>query len=194
VPTGHPGLVDRDDAVLVVVDIQEKLAAVMPERDRVAATAARLVKACGVLGIPVLLTRQYPKGLGDTVSEVLDPYEDIAGSLKAGVVDKTAFCCGSESAFVLALEATGRKQVVLAGMETHICVVQTALGLVADGYRVHVAYDAVCSRREGDHERALARMCAEGATVTTSESVIYEALGRAEGDDFKALLPIVKDA
>lgn len=188
----HPGLVDKDSAVLVVVDIQDKLAAVMPEREAVAACAARLVRACGHLGIPVLITRQYPKGLGDTVAEVREAYESLPPGLGAGVVDKTAFCCTLEPTFEDALSSTGRGQVVLAGMETHICVAQTALGLLGEGRRVHVVHDAVCSRDVKDHERALNRICAEGVTVTTSESFLYEALGRAEGDAFKAVLEIVK--
>ena len=120
--------------------------------------------------------------------------EALPDDLRAGVVDKTAFCCGEEDAFVQALDATTRSQVVLVGMETHICVVQTTLGLLAEGRRVQVVYDAVCSRKDADHERALNRICGEGGTVTTSESFMYEALGRAGGEDFKALLAIVKEA
>lgn len=190
----HPGLVNRDSAVLVVIDIQEKLANVMARRDEVVEASSRLVRACGVLGIPVLVTRQYPKGLGETVGEVDEAYDSLPAELRAGVVDKTAFCCGEEPAFVDALEATGRDQVVLVGMEAHICVLQTALGLTASTYRVQIASDAVCSRHDRDCEVALNRACAEGVVVTTSESVMYEALERAEGERFKSLLAIVKES
>jgi nicotinamidase-related amidase len=190
----HAGLIERDKAVLVVIDVQDRLAAAMPRRDEVVAAVVRMVRAAGALGIPVLVTQQYPKGLGPTVPEVLDAYEGLPEELQAGIVDKTAFCCEDEEPFRDALAATGKGQVVLAGMETHICVVQTALAMLAEGRRVHVAHDGTCSRREADHERALNRMCAEGATATSVESVMYEALGRAEGSDFKSILAIVKDS
>jgi nicotinamidase-related amidase len=188
----HPSLVDCDRAVLVVVDIQEKLAAVMPRRETTVAVAVRLVRAAGVLGVPVLLTRQYPDGLGDTVPEVGEAYSGLPQDLKAGIVDKTAFCCDRETAFVSTLDATGREQVVLCGMETHICIAQTALALVAGGRRIQVVADAVCSRRDEDRDIALARLRAEGVVVTTSEAVMYEAVGRADVPAFKDLLRIVK--
>lgn len=189
---GHNATLDRTDAVLVVVDVQERLAAAMDARDDVVAATARLVRAAGVFGIPLIVTRQYPQGLGDVVPELADPILDAREAVSVAVVDKTAFCCGEEPAFVEALTATGRRQAVLCGMETHICVTQTALGLLAGGYRVHVAADACCSRRAGDHSIALERMRAEGAVVTVSESVMYEACGRAGTPGFKALLGIVK--
>ena len=190
----HEALLAADEAVLVVIDVQDGLADVMPRRDEAVAAASRLVRAFGVLGVPVLVTRQYPKGLGDTVGVVRDAYASLAEGLRAGVVDKTAFCCCTEPGFESALEATGRDHVVLAGMETHICVAQTALALLGGGSRVQVVADAVCSRRDLDHDTALRRLRAAGATVTTSEAVMYEALGRAGTPAFRQLLAIVKDA
>ena len=184
--------VDRDRSVLVVVDVQERLAAVMPRRDEVSATSSRLVRTADVLGIPVAVTRQYPKGLGDTVPEVVSALEEL--EVAAPVVDKTTFCCSDEPAFTAVLDEIGREQVLLVGMETHICVTQTALALKAVGRGVFVVADGVCSRDDRDHEVALARLRAAGVVVATSESVMYEALGRAGTPEFKRVLEIVKDA
>lgn len=180
--------IDGDDLALVVIDIQERLAAAMPRREEVVAASARLARVASLIGAPTIVTRQYPKGLGDTLPELAEALD-----ANAVVVDKTAFCCCAEDAFAEALAATGRKQAVLLGMETHICVTQTALALLDRGYRVHVVADGVCSRRDLDHDVALARLRHEGVVVTTSEAVMYEAVGRAGTDEFKALLGIVKE-
>jgi nicotinamidase-related amidase len=188
----HPDLIDRDDLVLLVIDIQDRLAAVMPQRDATAGATARLVHAAAIIGVPVVVTRQYPQGLGDTAPEVEAALDEARGAVPVEVVDKTAFCACEERDFVSALEATGRRQVAIAGMETHICVTQTALALQAAGYRVQVVEDACCSRRPKDHETALARLRTQGVTVTCSESVIYEAAVRAGTDEFRCLLAVVK--
>lgn len=186
-------LIDRHELVLVLVDFQERLAAAMPDRERVLATVDRLVRGVVLVDAPVIVTRQYPKGLGSTdpgLEQTLIELAD-AGARVAGI-DKTAFCCAAEHDFNEALSATGRRQVVIAGMETHICVTQTALALLGEGYRVQVAADACCSRDREAHEVALSRLRARGVVVTHSESVLYEAVGEAGTDEFKALLQIVK--
>lgn len=178
--------VKASEAVLVVIDAQESLAATMDVCDSVMGATELLVRAAGRLGIPVIVTRQNPVALGDTVAGVRDA---------AGVhtpVDKMAFDATSEDAFIDRLEQTGRRAVVLAGMETHICVAQTALGLMRSGYAVSVAADAVCSRRSNDHAVALDRLRAAGVVVTTAESVVYEALGIAGTDMFRDVLRFVK--
>jgi nicotinamidase-related amidase len=186
-------LIDRGSAALVVIDIQERLAAVMDRRDHVVAATSRLARAAAVVDIPIIVTRQYPKGLGGTVPELEEVLVDLAeqGASVTGL-DKTAFCCAAEPDFNEELRATGRTQVVLAGMETHICVTQTALALEPQ-YQVHVAADAVCSRTSRDHDVALDRLRAANVIVTTSESVMYEAVGRAGTPEFKQLLEIVKE-
>ncbi len=191
----HPteSLISRDDVAFVIVDIQERLAAVMDERDRVVSSAVKLIKLAALIEAPLLVTRQYPEGLGPNVPEVdgalLHAAEDGA---RVHSVDKLSFCCSAETSFVEAYEATGRKQVVVLGMETHICVVQTALSLHDAGYHVHVPADACCSRSAENHQIALDRMRAAGVVVTTSESVMYEAVGRAGTPEFRGLLGIVK--
>lgn len=184
---------DRDDLVLLVIDIQDRLAAAMDRREEVVRAAARLVKLAGIVGAPVVVTRQYPQGLGDTAAELGAVIADAAAGPGVTVVDKTAFCACGEPAFLEAMEATGRRQVAIAGMETHICVTQTALALACAGWRVHVVEDACCSRADRDHDSALARLRHAGVTVTTSESLMYEAVGRAGTDEFKRLLAVVKE-
>lgn len=179
-------VVMADDAVLVLIDVQERLAAAMEHADRVVTGCILLSEVADVLGIPVIVTRQYPRGLGDVVP-ALEPV-----ATRAQMVDKVTFDCLREPSFVAALEGTGRHQVVLAGMETHICVTQTALSLERQGYGVHVVADAVCSRRDDDRDVALSRLRAAGVVVTTAESVVYEALVRADTPVFRKVLEIVK--
>lgn len=191
--TGH-NLVDRDGLVLVVVDIQERLAAAMERRAQVAGNAAKLARLAAIVGAPIIVTRQYPKGLGETVPEVEQPLADLeADGAAVRRVDKTTFCCAGEPAFMEALRATGRTQPVLVGMETHICVTQSALALLEmGGYAPQVVADACCSRETEAHETALDRLRAAGVVVTTTESVMYEAVGAAGTDEFKKLLAVVK--
>lgn len=184
----------RGDAVVIIVDVQEKLAAAMPERERVLSAIGRVAKTAALVGVPIIVTRQYPRGLGG-----VDPGLDgLVDGVRAdgGLVlsaDKVTFDCFGEPGFVEALDSTGRRQLVVVGMETHICVTQTALSGLAEEYDVHVVADACCSRQASSHEIALARVREAGAVVTTTESVMYELVGAAATDEFRALLAIVKE-
>jgi nicotinamidase-related amidase len=180
------GIVSREDAVLVLIDMQDRLADAMPRRDAVVCASALLARVAGALGMPIVVTRQYAKGLGATVPEIAEAVGDHEP------VDKVAFDCLREPAFRERLEATGRRQVVLAGMEAHICVTQTALSLASAGYDTHVAADAVCSRCDADRDAAFHRLRAAGVVVTVAESVIYEALGEAGTPEFREVLGLVK--
>lgn len=177
---------ERTSAAVVLIDLQERLVCAMSRRQEVLANARFLAEAAALLGMPVIVTRQYPRGLGDTVAEI--------GTLPAASepVDKLTFDCMGEPQFRHRIEALGRRQIVLAGMETHICVAQTALGLLDAGYQPIVAADAVCSRFDRDHDVAIERLRGAGAIVTTAESVVYEALGCADTPEFRAVLPLVK--
>ncbi len=186
-------LAERHEAVLVLVDMQERLASAMAERERVVGASGRLARTCQLVGAPIILTRQYPQGLGDTEPELEQALAAIADD--GGTVlrlDKTAFCACGEPEFVELLASLDRPQVILAGMETHICITQTALDLVLRGYSVQVVADACCSRDRAMHDVALDRLRAAGVVVTTSESVMYELVGRAATDEFRSLLRIVK--
>ena len=183
----------RDDAVLVIVDEQERLTAVMDRRDAVVSASVRLVRTAALLRVPIVVTRQYPRGLGEmdpALSEALEAAR--AGGASVASIDKVAFDCFGEPAFSETLSRSSRRQMLLAGMETHICVTQTALSALRLGFDAHVVGDACCSRSLASHESALERMRAAGAVITTTESVMYELVGEAATDEFRALLAIVK--
>ena len=183
----------REDAVLIVVDEQERLASLMDRRASVASATEKLVRTAGLVGVPIVVTRQYPKGLGESEAGLVQTLADVeeAGS-EVTHVDKLAFDCFREPRFTRVVTALGREQLVIIGMETHICITQTALSALDAGFDVHVVADACCSRDQATHDVALDRLRAAGATVTTSESVMYELVGEAGTDEFKALLAIVK--
>jgi nicotinamidase-related amidase len=184
----------RNDAALVVIDDQERLASAMERREQVLKATIRLVRVAALVGMPIIVTRQYPKGLGDTEPALAQAISDAEKSgARVFSADKVTFDCACEPAFVEALSSAGRSQLVLTGMETHICVTQTALSTRASGHDVHVVADACCSRDDENHRIALDRMRHAGAVVTTSESVMYELVGAAGTDEFKALLGIVKE-
>jgi nicotinamidase-related amidase len=186
-------IASRDDAVLVIVDEQERLAVAMQRRETVLAATVGLLRTATLVGVPVVVTRQYPKGLGDLEPALADALAVAeAANADIGRADKSTFDCFAEPLFASALDATGRKQIVLVGMETHICITQTALSAMRAGLDVHVVADACCSRDDANHGLALDRLRAAGATVTVAESVMYELVGEAGTDEFRALLGIVK--
>jgi len=172
---------DRESAVLLVIDIQERLAVAMAEREKVVANAGHLIAAAKLLGVPVVHTEQYPKGLGPTVPELRAALEPAAP------VEKLTFDCCGEPTFAPALDAAGRSTVIVCGMETHICVLQTVLGLLARGVTVHVAADAVCSRNPENARTALELLRDAGAVITCTETVMFQLLVRAGTPEFKAI-------
>jgi nicotinamidase-related amidase len=178
----HPRLLDRDAAVLVVIDVQEAYRSVLHEYERVARATAVLVQGATALGIPILVTEQYPKGIGRTVPEV-------AEHLPRGLVpiEKMAMsCCGTPS-FVSTLAGLRRHQVILAGIEAHACVTQTAHDLLAAGYAVHLVRDATSSRRPADAAVGCEKMLAAGVVPATVESALLELVRTAEASEFKAI-------
>jgi nicotinamidase-related amidase len=187
----EPGALDvlqRERSVLVVVDLQQKLLPAIDGKERVLGRARLLIRAARELELPLVLTTQYERGLGPTVPEV------IAEAAGAKPVDKVAFGCFGSQDFLARLSTfPGRDQLLVAGIESHICVAQTVLGAIGKGYRVHVAADAVGSRRAEDREVGLRRMERAGAVISTTEMAVYELLGRSDGAAFKRLLPYLKD-
>lgn len=176
----------RDSAVLIVVDIQEKLANVMECRTKVVRNSTLLVKTAGILKLPLLLTEQYPKGLGRTVQEIRELIPNTAA------IEKLSFSCCAEPNFVEALKKVGKRQVILCGMETHVCILQTALDLYAQGFDVFVPENAVCSQNDDDRKAAFDRMKQAGIILTSVESVIFEMVGTAGTNEFKDILKIIK--
>jgi len=175
---------DPRRAVLVVVDLQQKLLPVIDERERVVRNSLLLLRLAGLLELPVILTTQYRKGLGDIAPEVM------AAAPSAVPLDKTAFGCFGSPEFDARVAAhPGRDQLVVTGIESHICVAQTVLGAIGRGLTVHVAADAVGARTPENRAVGLRRMEAAGAIATSAEMAIYELLGRSDSAAFKAMLP-----
>jgi nicotinamidase-related amidase len=179
-------MLQLDSTVLVVIDVQDKLFRVMPEREALAASLRKLVRGAQVLGVPVILTEQNPKGLGPTIAELADLMPGIQP------IPKFSFSCCGEERFRRELEALGRRQVLLAGIELHICVYQTALDLLASGYEVQVVADCVTTRLLENREIGLMRLRDAGVSLTTAEMALFELLKTAEGDVFKEISRIVK--
>lgn len=179
---------DPRQTALVVVDVQERLFAAMDaeQREGMVGNVKILTAAARRLGLPLVVTEQYPKGLGHTLPEVRDalgPVEPLS---------KVTFSCCAVEGFTEGLRRRGARAVVLVGLETHVCVLMTALDLVAGGFTVHVPGDATVSRTRTNWEFGLALLRGEGVVVTTTETVLFQLLGRADTDDFRALAPLLK--
>jgi nicotinamidase-related amidase len=185
----HPMRIGRETATLLVVDVQDRLFPAMDadHREEVVANIKVLAAAARRLGLPMLLTEQYPKGLGHTLPEVR---EAVGPGVEA--VAKVAFSCWGAEAFRDRLRATGRRTVIVAGMEAHVCVLLTALDLLAEGLSVHVAADAVTSRTQASWRLAMEQLRQAGAVVTSTETVLFQLLGQADTDDFRALARLIR--
>lgn len=179
-------LIRSADSILVVIDMQQRLVPAMMSPARTLKNAALLIETAHELDIPVLLTEQYPKGLGPTMPEIAD----LAGD--SPVFEKIHFSCMEDKPFANHLKSLGRNQVVLAGMEAHICVVQTAASLLEAGYEVFVTSDATASRSADSEQACLQRLNAAGVGIVTSEMVVFEWLGKAGTPAFKKILPKIK--
>ncbi len=174
-----------ENTVLVVIDLQERFRPAVIDFDGVASNTSKLVQAANVLQLPVLVTEQYPKGLGSTVEEVSEHLPTITP------IEKTCFSAAGIDQFMGALNETGRKQVLLCGIESHVCVWQTAEDLLASGFNVHVARDSITSRTDVNMQTGLQKMERAGAVITTVETAVFELLGRAGTDDFKQIQKLV---
>ncbi|MFQ5412997.1 MAG: isochorismatase family protein [Phycisphaerae bacterium] len=185
---------DVDRAMVLVIDLQTKLLPLVAAHDALLASALKLLAGTRVFGVPVLATEQYPKGIGPTHDAIRRGIEDpgTESSGRARVVEKPTFSACREPAVRAALADIDRPQVIVTGIETHVCVQQTVLDLVAMDYDVFVCADAVGSRGAIDHERALLRMQHVGAAVTTVESVLFELCDRCDTARFKQMLKVIK--
>ncbi|MBM4327859.1 MAG: hydrolase [Deltaproteobacteria bacterium] len=175
-----------ESAVLILVDFQEKLVRAMFDRETVVQEAVKLVKGAQALGLPILRTEQNPEGLGPTIPELKQLLQGSAP------VTKLSFSCCGEQAFLKKLEELEPEQVIIAGLESHVCVYQSVLDLLEMVSEVHVVADAVSSRTQLNKQIGLDRCLQEGAFVTSVETVLFELLGVAEGEEFKQILKIVK--
>ena len=176
----------REDCVAIATDYQERLVPVMYEKVALLERSAMLLRGLGILGVPVLELRQYPKGLGDTVPEIKEALHTPV------TLDKVSFNCCKEEAVLTALRATGKKTVIICGVEAHICVLQTMIALKELGFTPVLAADCVSSRKPKDLQFGLERARDEGAVITTAEALLFELLQVGSGDTFKAISKLVK--
>ena len=179
-PARRSGVLRRGDAALVVVDVQEAFRKAVPDFEDIARKTAILLEGARILGIPAIVTEQYPKGLGHTVDEV--------GLDREQVIEKTVFAASCADGFDL----DGRSQAIVCGIEAHVCVHQTVEDLAAKGVEVHVCVDAVASRDPGNKVVALERAERAGAVPTTVEMALLEICGSAGTDEFKAVQRLIK--
>jgi nicotinamidase-related amidase len=178
-------LIRSAESVLAVIDMQARLVPAMQAPARTIRNTRTLLAGAQELDIPILVTEQYPEGLGATVPELQLP-------ASARILPKMHFSCMEDATFAATLKALGRKQVIIAGMEAHICVMQTAASLIEAGYEVFVVSDATASRTLESEAACVARLTALGAGIVTTEMVIFEWLGRAGTPAFKKMLAHVK--
>jgi nicotinamidase-related amidase len=176
----------KDKSALLVIDIQERVLPVIWEHEKLVKNVIMLIEGMKVLEIPIFVTEQYVKGLGPTIPEIAATLEGIER------IEKSSFSCCDESRFMMDLASSGRENIIIAGIESHVCVMQTVTDLVQSGYHPVVIEDCISSRKPNDKEVALERMRSEGAIITTSEAVLFELLRYSGGETFKAVSKLVK--
>lgn len=179
-------MLKAENCCLVVIDIQGKLASLMHNKEEFYTNVVRMIRAAKVLEIPIIWNEQIPEKLGTTIVQIKEAIAQDAP------LAKTTFSCCGNADFTNALEKTKRKDVLVVGMETHVCVYQTAIDLIGSGYNVHVVADAVSSRNPDNKTIGLNAMNEAGAKISSVEMCLFEMLVKAEGDQFKQIIKIIK--
>ncbi|MFL6247813.1 MAG: hydrolase [Thermoanaerobaculia bacterium] len=179
----------RESSVLVIIDVQEKLMPVIDRSSAVILNIDRLVRGCHILGVPAILTEQYVKGLGPSVEPVRRAFEETSGYAP---IEKSCFSAYGCEAFAARLASLRRRQILIAGVETHVCVYQTVEDLLARDLEVSVITDAVSSRTPQNREIALQRMASDGAKTSSTEMALFELTVAAGTDEFRAISRLVK--
>lgn len=177
---------DKDNTALVIIDIQERLASVMKVKETVIQNCLHLIELSKTYSIPIVLTEQYPKGLGQTVEEIrkaLPEYKPL---------EKMTFSCCEEQSFLDEIKKLNKRTIIIAGMETHVCVLQTCISLLKKGYSVHVVKDAVSSRAKENWKAGIEFMRDAGAVITCTEIVLFQILKIAGTEEFKAISRRIK--
>ena len=179
-------MLTTDETVLIIVDVQGKLAQLMADKQTLFANLQRMIKGARALSIPILLAEQIPEKLGRTIPELV--------ALLPGLepISKTSFSCAGNPRFMSALEALDRKQVMLTGMEAHVCVYRTAMDLVAQGYQVELVEDAIGSRIASNKQLAVRKMAAHGVGLTSTEMALFELMGDCEHPAFRQVQAIIR--
>ncbi len=177
---------DKDNTALLIIDIQDRLATVMKTKETVVNNCRHLIELSKILDIPIVITEQYPKGLGQTVEEIrkaVPVYQPI---------EKLTFSCCDDQSFLNEIKILNKRTIILTGMETHICVLQTCIGLLQNGFNVHLVKDAVCSRAKETWQTACEFMRDAGAVITCTETVLFQLLKIAGTEEFKAISKRIK--
>ncbi len=183
-------VLNREDAVLVVVDVQERLVPAIHKElyERSLKNFKIVIEAAGTLGLPIVLTEQYPKGLGGTVPDVVQALEGKSYQR----IEKVTFSCGRDEGFLAAIAKTARRQIVLIGMETHVCVYQTSVDLINAGYEVFVLDDAVSSRFLHNYQSGVAALRDAGAVVVSTETAVFQWMKVAGTPEFKKISSLLR--
>jgi len=180
-----PELMSRGESALLVVDVQDKLIGLIPDHERIVWNIRRLIDGAKVLDVAVSATEQYPRGLGPTTSELAERFGEIPSKL--------TFSCGGCPEIFKAFQERGIYKILIAGIEAHVCIQQTVMDLMAEGFRVYLAVDAIGSRHAVDYETAMKRMESAGATLTTTESALFEWCEIAGTPEFKQISGLVRE-
>lgn len=186
VPKHHPAILSKENTALVVVDVQEKLLPYVIDKEKVVDNIKMMIKFAQIMDIPVILTEHYPKGLGNTVPEVNDVLKEYSPK------KKVIFSCFGSPGFTMKLKELGIKRIMICGIESHICVEQTTLDAMDSGYEVHVIADAISSRTQLNREVGIEKMRQFGAVISSTEMAMYEIMERADTEEFKEVLKLVK--
>jgi len=176
----------KEETVAVIVDIQERLLPHIHDGDIILRNSLKLIEGMKILDIPMIVTQQYTQGLGPTVQPILNLFPDFS------YVEKISFSCFEEPFFNMGIQSLGKDDIILCGIETHVCILQTCIDLLADGKRPVVVEDCTSSRYPFDKKVAIERMRQEGARITTLESILFELTRTAETELFKGISAIVK--
>lgn len=176
---------EKDNSLLIIIDIQERLASAMKVKEEITTNCLHLIELSKLLEIPIIVTEQYPKGLGQTIEEIRNALPSY------NPIEKITFDCCMERYFLEKVKEYG-KNIILTGMETHICVLQTCLGLLKEGFNVHVVKDAVSSRSKENWKTGLEFMRDAGAVITCTETVLFQILKIAGTEQFKAISKRIK--
>lgn len=179
-------MLNKDNTLLLVIDFQGNLAQAMHDKESLFENARKIIQGAKVFDIPIIATEQIPAKLGATIPEIARHLEGIAP------IPKESFSCLGEPRFLAELDRSGRREVLLTGIEAHVCVYQTAMDLLAAGYAVQIVADAVSSRSKTNKKIGIKRMKAEGARLTSTEMALFELLGSAADPLFKEIFKIVK--
>lgn len=182
----HSFLADAHNSLLLLIDFQAGMSKAIGQWPALMDRATLLIEAAHQLQVPILATEQYPEGLGPTDASLLSRIGNT------NVLAKTHFSACLEDEFIERLSRSGKNTLILAGVESHVCVLQTGLDLLAQGYKVHLVADAVASRNDADKAIALEQFKAAGAVLTSAETVVFEWLKQAKTEDFRTLLPFIK--